>query len=94
MNTAARMQPEDSPKRDLSGWALVAITVVIAAATAFVTAQVGAASTATKTEQHTQEIHDLQNNTVSRREFDQLRGDFKDMRDEMNRKLDKLLERK
>jgi uncharacterized protein HemX len=83
-----------NPKRDVSGWALVAITVVIACGTSYVTTQVSAASVQSRTEQHTQEIHDLQNNTVSRREFDQLRNDFRDMRDEMNRKLDKLLERK
>lgn len=94
MNTAERMQPDNSPKRDLSGWTLVAITIVIAFGTSYITQQVAAASTASKTDQHTQEIHELQQNTVSRREFDQLRSDFKDMRDEMNRKLDKLLERK
>lgn len=96
MLTGSRMQPDStqSPKREISAWALVALTAIIAFGTSYITQQMAAASTATKTDQHTAEIHDLQQNTVSRREFDQLRSDFKDMRNEMNQKLDKLLERK
>lgn len=94
MSTAARMQPDQTPKGTLPTWALIALTAIIAFSTSYVTLQVSAASTSTKTDQHTSEIHDLQQNSVSRREFDQLRSDFRDMRAEMNEKLNKLLERK
>lgn len=93
-DTAARMQPQQTQRRDVPTWVLIFITAIIAIGTSYATLQVTTATTASKTEEHTQQIRELQQNTVTRREMDQLRSDIKDMRLEMNQKFDKLLERK
>ena len=101
MTPSARTQTEQTAKRDLSGWAMVALTAVIAIGTSYATSQFTAGSLATKAEEHTQQIleqkqqiQDLYKNKVSTREIDLLRDDIKGMRDEMNKKLDKLAEKR
>lgn len=101
MTPSARMQSEQTAKRDLSGWALVALTAVIAIGTSYATSQFSAGSLVTKSDEHTQQIleqkqqiQDLYKNKVSTREIDLLRDDIKGMRDEMNKKLDKLAEKR
>lgn len=82
MNSAERMQPEPSAK-ELSGWGnillLVLVNVVIVAGLF--------ASVRTTTEEHTQQIRDLQQNSVTRREMDDFKGQLRRIEDKLDQVL-------
>jgi flagellar biosynthesis/type III secretory pathway M-ring protein FliF/YscJ len=88
MITAARQQKSDDsqPRRDISPWVLVAITVIV-----YIVTVAGLfASVRDRTESNSQQIHDLQQNTVTRREMD----DVKKWLEKIDGKLDRALEKK
>jgi hypothetical protein len=89
MSSAARMQPENQQpitSRPPSPW----VTILIMLLVYIITAVATFASVKTTTDEHTQQIRELQQNSVSRREMD----DVKDWLKRIDGKLDKALERK
>lgn len=87
MSSAARMQPENQfPSRNPNGW----VTVVIMVLAYLVTVVFTFAAVKTTTDEHTQQIRELRENTVTRREMD----DVKNWLQRIDGKLDKALEKK
>lgn len=89
MQSSAGTEFKPEKSRDLSTWGMVAITVLISLATAVATSSFASGSMSSKTSENERAIHELQQNTVTRREFDSFAKRLERIED----KLDKALER-